>query len=253
MKTSILLSIGTAVALCPLAAVNGHAQTIESMPPVVVKTVPESGAMDVMPGEMEIKVTFSKAMTDGSWSWSTAWKDSTPESADKPRYEADGKTCVMKVKLEPNKTYAYWLNSQNFHNFRDQQGHSAVPYLLVFHSTSKAANSELKGDSEDVLRQKLQFAELELKTAEKQFAAGVITQEDYGRTKSAVAIARAELNGDPVEIARYKAQLAEMEFTAAEKKFQVGLATQSEYDKAKSALAIAKTEYAEAVQAAKSK
>jgi len=125
--------------------------------------------------------------------------------------------------------------------------------LLVFHSTSKAANSVLRGDSPDVLRQKLQLADLELKTAEKQLAAGVITQEDYGRTKSAVAIARAELNGDPVEIARCKGQLAEMEFTAAEKKFQVGLATQSEYDKAKSALAIAKTEYAEAVQAAKSK
>ena len=253
MKTSILFSIATAVALCPLATAYGQDQTIESMPPVVVKTVPESGTENVAPGVTEIKVTFSKAMTDGSWSWSTAWRDSTPESTDKPRYEADGKTCVMKVKLEPGKTYAYWLNSQNFHNFQDQQGHSAVPYLLVFHSTSKAANSVLRGDSPDVLRQKLQLADLELKTAEKQLAAGVITQEDYGRTKSAVAIARAELNGDPVEIARCKGQLAEMEFTAAEKKFQVGLATQSEYDKAKSALAIAKTEYTQAVQAAKDK
>jgi len=38
----------------------------------------------------------------------------------------------MKVKLEPNKTYCYWLNSQKFTNFRDTSGHSAVPYLLVF-------------------------------------------------------------------------------------------------------------------------
>jgi len=136
MKTPILLSVATAVALCPLAAAYGQAQTIESMPPVVVKTVPESGNENVAPGVTEIKVTFSKPMTDGSWSWSTAWKDSTPESTDKPRYEADGKTCVMKVKLEPGKTYAYWLNSQNFHNFRDQQGHPAVPYLLVFHTSA---------------------------------------------------------------------------------------------------------------------
>ncbi len=71
-------------------------------------------------------------MTDQSWSWSSAWKDSVPESVGKPRYEADQKTCVMKVKLEPNKTYGYWINSEKFHGFKDQQRHSAVPYLLVF-------------------------------------------------------------------------------------------------------------------------
>jgi hypothetical protein len=38
----------------------------------------------------------------------------------------------MKVNLEPGKTYGFWLNSENHHNFKDQQGRSAVPYLLVF-------------------------------------------------------------------------------------------------------------------------
>ena len=109
-----------------------EARDIESMPPVVVKTVPESGAKNVAPGIVEIKVTFSKEMTDNSWSWSTAWQGSTPEAVGKPKYDADRKTCVMKVKLEPNKTYAYWLNSENFKNFKDQQKHPAVPYLLVF-------------------------------------------------------------------------------------------------------------------------
>jgi RNA polymerase sigma-70 factor (ECF subfamily) len=109
-------------------------QDIESMPPVVVKTVPESGAKDVAPGIVEIKVTFSKEMADNSWSWSTVWPGSTPEALGPPRYEANRKTCVLKVKLEPNKTYAYWLNSEKFKNFRDRQGHAAVPYLLVFHT-----------------------------------------------------------------------------------------------------------------------
>ena len=81
---------------------------------------------------VEIRVTFSKPMTDQSWSWSSAWKDSAPEAVGKPRYEADRKTCVIKVKLEPNKTYGYWINSEKFRGFKDQQGHSAVPYLLVF-------------------------------------------------------------------------------------------------------------------------
>ena len=102
------------------------------MPPVIVKTMPESGMKDVATGEVEIKVTFSKKMADGSWSWSTAWQDSTPKSLGKPRYEADGKTCIMKVTLEPGKTYAYWLNSNNFKNFKDRQGHPSVPYLLIF-------------------------------------------------------------------------------------------------------------------------
>jgi hypothetical protein len=39
-------------------------------------------------------------------------------------------------KLEPNKTYGFWLNSQEFHNFQDQQGHPAIPYLFVFKTKS---------------------------------------------------------------------------------------------------------------------
>lgn len=115
----------------------GDAQNIDSIAPVVVKTVPEAGTKDVPPGEFEIKVTFSKEMSDGSWSWSSAWENSTPDGIDKPHYDADHKTCILKVKLDPDKTYGYWINSQNFHNFRDTQGHPAVPYLLVFHTKSQ--------------------------------------------------------------------------------------------------------------------
>jgi RNA polymerase sigma-70 factor (ECF subfamily) len=132
MKTKTLLATFIAGAICQFAPQLCRAQDIDSIAPVVVKTVPEAGSKNVSPGEVEIKVTFSKEMTDQSWSWSSAWKDSTPEGTEKQHYEADHKTCVLKVKLEPNKTYGYWINSQNFHGFKDQQGHSAVPYLLVF-------------------------------------------------------------------------------------------------------------------------
>jgi hypothetical protein len=107
-------------------------QDIDSMPPVVVKTVPEAGSKDVPAGEYEVKVTFSKEMTDQSWSWSAAWENSTPEVIGKPRYEADHKTCVIKAKLEPGKTYGWWLNSEKFHGFLDAQHKPAVPYLLTF-------------------------------------------------------------------------------------------------------------------------
>ena len=124
----VLLAFGVILAL----GLRVMAQDIDAVRPVVVKTVPMAGTKDVAAGVVEIKVTFSKEMADGSWSWSSAWKDSTPEGTDKPHYDADKKTCVLKVKLEPGKTYGYWLNSDKFTNFRDKQGRAAVPYLLVF-------------------------------------------------------------------------------------------------------------------------
>jgi len=106
--------------------------TLAEQPPVVVETFPVSGARDVAPGETEIRVRFSKPMADGSWTWSTAWEKSTPASAGSPHYLADQCTCVMQVRLEPDRTYAWWLNSDKFKNFADQAGQPAVPYLLIF-------------------------------------------------------------------------------------------------------------------------
>jgi hypothetical protein len=135
MKTKAAL-LAASLALGAFCAA-GRAQDIDTIAPVVVKTVPEAGTKDVPPGEYEIKITFSKEMSDGSWSWSSAWNNSTPDGIGAPYYDADHKTCILKVKLEPDKTYGYWINSEKFHNFRDTQGHPAIPYLLVFHTKSQ--------------------------------------------------------------------------------------------------------------------
>lgn len=147
MKTKHLLAVALVTTLCTLSPARAQTPTIETMAPVVVKTVPQAGVDDVAPGTVEIKVTFSKEMADESWTWSSAWKDSTPEMSGKPRYEADRKTCVIKVKLEPNKTYGYWLNSQKFTGFRDTGGRAAVPYLLAFKTadTKSAHREDVKG------------------------------------------------------------------------------------------------------------
>jgi hypothetical protein len=134
IKTLAILPALLIGALCQFAPQISRAQDkdIDSMPPVVVKTVPQAGVKNVPPGEFVIKVTFSKKMHDGSWTWSSAWENSTPDFIGDPQYDATHRTCSVKVKLEPNKTYGFWVNSENYHNFRDAQGNAAVPYLLVF-------------------------------------------------------------------------------------------------------------------------
>jgi RNA polymerase sigma-70 factor (ECF subfamily) len=47
-------------------------------------------------------------------------------------YLDDNRTCVLHVALEPEKTYAIWINVDQFQSFQDPEGHPAVPYLLVF-------------------------------------------------------------------------------------------------------------------------
>jgi RNA polymerase sigma-70 factor (ECF subfamily) len=111
---------------------KADAVKLESASPVVVKTVPEAGTSDVDPKLSEITVKFSKEMEDGSWSWATLSEESFPKVDGKPKYLADKRTCVLPVKLEPGKTYAIWVNSEKFGNFKDSDGRSAVPYLLVF-------------------------------------------------------------------------------------------------------------------------
>ena len=125
--------------ICAAAQAADRELSIGSLPAVVVKTVPESGDAKVDPNITEIRVTFSKKMHDGSWSWSEMSEDTKLPGSGKPHYLADGKTCVLPVKLEPGKTYVSWLNSQKFGNFKDTVGQSAVPYLLVFQTRDAAA------------------------------------------------------------------------------------------------------------------
>ncbi len=103
-----------------------------AVPPVVVQTVPESGAADVDPNLVELRVTFSTPMLDGNWAW-TIWGDEHfPEMTGQPHYLADGRTCVLPVRLKPGKLYATWLNSEYHQGFMDTDDQRAMPYLLIF-------------------------------------------------------------------------------------------------------------------------
>lgn len=131
----MLLAIVAGAAACS-GVTRAQEITLESAPPVVVRTVPEAGAGEVDPATTEVRVTFSKEMQDGSWSWATAGQESFPETPGKPRYDAHRRTCTLPVKLRPGRTYAIWVNGPKFRNFKDAQGQPAVPYLLVFKTKS---------------------------------------------------------------------------------------------------------------------
>ena len=136
-RSRVAVLAGYAVAFVLVAAALAQQATdkpsVKTLPPVVVKTVPQAGDTSVDAAKTkEIRVTFSKDMLDQTWSWSQISDDTMPKMTGKCRYDADKRTCIAPVALEPGKTYVLWLNTEKFRNFKDADGQSAVPYLLVF-------------------------------------------------------------------------------------------------------------------------
>jgi len=133
MTRYITATLATALVIATfMGAARAQEVSVESLPPSVIKTVPTCGDTLVPATTTQIKVTFSKDMMDKSWSFTQISDNSFPEVVGQPHYLADKRTCVLTVKLKPQKTYVLWLNSQKFQNFKDTSGKSAVPYLLVF-------------------------------------------------------------------------------------------------------------------------
>jgi len=127
MRALLALSI---LAIFSAPALAGK-PSVKSMPPVVVKTVPVSGATAVDAKLKEIKVTFSKDMqTRKMWSFVQVSKDTFPQVG-QPKYK-DLRTIVLPVTLQPKKTYVVWINRGKANAFRDTFNNPAVPYLLVF-------------------------------------------------------------------------------------------------------------------------
>jgi RNA polymerase sigma-70 factor (ECF subfamily) len=113
--------------------------SLEALPPSVVRTAPLCGDDAVDPNLSEISVTFSKDMkvTGHCWSWCSVEESSFPVLSGATEFLEDNRTCVLHVALEPEKTYAIWINVDQFQSFQDTGGHPAVPYLLVFRTGPK--------------------------------------------------------------------------------------------------------------------
>jgi len=136
MRTMSAWVLIAAVAAVAAGAEEEHV-TVKSMPPSVVKTIPQAGDTAVDPATKEIRVTFSKDMlTDRMWAVVQTSKTTFPTIDGKIHYLDDKRTCVIPVKLEPGKTYVLWFNRGQFNSFRDTDNNPAVPYLLVFQTKS---------------------------------------------------------------------------------------------------------------------
>ena len=108
----------------------------EDLPPYVVLTEPADRVRDVDPGLREIKVTFDRPMnTERSWSWimlRTVGDYPGYRGSREPRWEKNGRTCVLSVRLRPDTVYAVGVNSFRHTGFRDAKGTIAVPHAWVF-------------------------------------------------------------------------------------------------------------------------
>jgi len=114
------------------AVASADVTPIPAVPPVVIQTIPESGASEVDPTLTELHVTFSKPMKVDRWAWCYERKESFPTQTGDPRYLEDERTCVAPVKLQPGRVYAVWINTEKIQTFQDLGGLPAVPYLLIF-------------------------------------------------------------------------------------------------------------------------
>jgi hypothetical protein len=115
------------------ACIMAEDVSVKTMPPSVIRTIPQGGDMGADPATKEIRVTFSKDMlTDRMWSVVQTSKEAFPKTNGKIHYLEDKRTCVIPVKLEPGRTYVLWFNQGQLNSFRDADNNPAVPYLLVF-------------------------------------------------------------------------------------------------------------------------
>ena len=104
----------------------------DSRAPSVIATFPPNGSTDVDPSINEISVTFDEEMMDGNWSWAYSNKNQFPEMTGQPYYTENFTKNILPVRLESNKEYEIWVNSEKFKYFKDKAGNSAIPFRWTF-------------------------------------------------------------------------------------------------------------------------
>ena len=99
--------------------------------PKVVTMKPANGSETVDPALTAIEVTFDRPMRDGSWSM-VGGGEHCPETTGKPSYDETRTIWKTPVKLKPNWSYEFMLNSGTFTAFRSAEGVPLEPVEVKF-------------------------------------------------------------------------------------------------------------------------
>ncbi len=99
--------------------------------PQIVSLDPANGAIGIDPSLMTIRVVFDRPMKDQSWSL-VGGGPHFPELVGKPRYDSRHTTWTVEVKLKPEWSYEFWLNSDRFTAFQSQEGVPLAPLKVTF-------------------------------------------------------------------------------------------------------------------------
>jgi hypothetical protein len=108
--------------------------------PKVVSMTPANGAADVDPALTKITVAFDRPMRDNSWSM-VGFGPNFPEIVGKPSYDEKRTTWSVEVRLKPEWSYRFGLNSEQFQAFRSDDGEPLEPVPATF-KTGKAKPGE---------------------------------------------------------------------------------------------------------------
>jgi hypothetical protein len=120
-----------AAVVAGLALAAGTASAQDT--PKVVSTSPSQGAK-VPPSLSELKVSYDHRMA-ASWSFATGGEKAFPELWGNPSLSDDHITITLPIRLEPNRTYVVWMNTDRYKNFKSEDGAAAEPYRLTFSTT----------------------------------------------------------------------------------------------------------------------
>jgi hypothetical protein len=104
----------------------------DSKAPRVINTFPLNESQSVDPALNEISVTFNEEMMDENWSWAYSDKSEFPQIVGQAYYTENNTKNVLPVRLESNKEYIIWINSEKHKNFKDKSGNSSVPFKFTF-------------------------------------------------------------------------------------------------------------------------
>lgn len=117
---------------------NNQAERIEqeqvktsAAAPRVVSVSPADGASDVDPALGEIRVVFDRPMKNQSWSLVGGGPE-FPEPAGQPKYDAARTTWTVPIRLQPERSYRFLLNSDRFQNFQSADGLPLDPVTVRF-------------------------------------------------------------------------------------------------------------------------